>query len=276
MQAPVSRLVCSTLCFRHLPLAAAAEAVLTSGLPACDLVGLPGYCPHFDPFDAASLSRAIACLRRLPLRVHRLQTSLLAADAPGQDAAEVAAAARRTLAAARALGAGGVVFGVGRAADRLLGDPAVLIAEAGGSWAPLVADAAVLGLTVSFEAPHKGSLVHTAREALALIDACRQRNAGLVFDVAHQLRAGLALPDAVRLLAGRIDHVHLRDQQGGRGVYPLGRGEVDFAALLGELDRSGYGGAFCLEFPDAAPTTAEIVGLLQDSIVFLRTRCSLS
>lgn len=275
MQASASRLVCSTLAFRHLPVEAALEAVCAAGFSRCDVVGIPGYCEHIshDGSGAEPVEAWAQRVRRFPLGVDRLQTHV---PAPCADQETIAAVADHCFRAAQAVGARGVVFGVGRASDRPPVDPDAVITAAGARFSPLARAAAARGLGVSFEAPHRGSLVHTAREALALADACAQPNVGLVFDVAHQLRAGLPLVAAVQLLAGRIDHVHLRDQRQGRGCYPLGTGEVDFAALFRALAATGYGGSFALEFPDAAGSTDEAIELLRRSREHLRIHLGLT
>lgn len=274
--ASASRLVCSSLCFRRWPLEVAAAGAVQAGFAAWDVVGLPGYCEHFDPrADAVAIDRWSAQVLALPLRVHRLHSGIPFWHEDNVAAGDPERIFGNILRAATAVRAGGIVLGVGRAADRSE-DPGRRLREIGARLQPLIAGAAAQGLTVSFEAPHKGSLVHSAREALELVRACDHPAARLVFDVAHHVRAGLPPAEAVALLAGRIDHAHLRDQRDGKGVYPLGAGAIDFGALFAALASAGFDGAFSLEFPDAAPDAAGVTALLQQSREFLFTRFSLS
>ena len=108
-----------------------------------------------------------------------------------------------------------------------------------------------------------------AREARRLVEAIAHPNARLVFDVGHHLRAGWDLAAAVAETGPWIEHVHLKDQAGGKGRYPLGTGAVDFPALFAALARIGYAGHFAFEFPDAADTPEAAVDLVRASRVFL-------
>jgi inosose dehydratase len=88
---------------------------------------------------------------------------------------------------------------------------------------------------------------------------------GLCLDTGHLLIGGA---DPVALAAGhagRIRHTHLKDVDAGwaarvrsgavtyteavrGGMYrPLGRGDVDIAAIVGSLERAGYDGWYVLE-----------------------------
>jgi len=110
--------------------------------------------------------------------------------------------------------------------------------------------------------PHIGTMVETADEVERVLAGS---TIGLCLDTGHLLIGGA---DPVALSArhaGRIRHTHLKDvdatwarrvQSGEvtytdavrQGMYrPLGRGDVDIAAIVGSLEGSGYNGWYVLE-----------------------------
>jgi len=110
--------------------------------------------------------------------------------------------------------------------------------------------------------PHVGTMVETADDVERVLAGCV---IGLCLDTGHLLVGGA---DPVALAAehaGRIRHTHLKDvdatwarrvQSGEvtyteairQGMYrPLGRGDVDIAALVGSLEGAGYDGWYVLE-----------------------------
>jgi sugar phosphate isomerase/epimerase len=265
------RLVCSTICLRQWALPAALAVIKDVGLTAADIGGLPGYCDHFDPRATSADYRSewAATVLRAGLRVHTLNVDVGAFNGPADSAEAVLTRARHCLAAAQQVGARGVTFSPGAPVDRALRPLAAELAIVGAHFQQVAEEAAARGLVISFEAPHRGGLIQNAPEAAALIAACAHPHARLVFDVGHHLRAGGDLPAAIQLLAASIDHVHLKDQAGGKGRYPLGAGDVDFGRLFQELARAGYRGCFALEFPDAASTPTEIAAILRQSMEYL-------
>ncbi len=262
-----SRLTVSTLCFRHLGLAEALAAVAAAGVGAVDVGGMPGYCEHFDPAGTTdALESWAAVVAQSGLRVHTLNVVVGAFNDPLADVAEVERRARHCLAAAARVGAHGVTFAPGVAVDRNARPLAGELARVAPRFRVLAQRAQDQGLVLTFEAPHRGGLIHHAAEALALVEACAHPAMKLIFDVGHHLRAGWTLADAWACVGRHVDHVHLKDQAAGKGRYPLGAGQIDFGALFRDFARSGYTGGFGLEFPDAAATPEEVVTLLRQSV----------
>lgn len=70
--------------------------------------------------------------------------------------------------------------------------------------------------------------------------------ARVLVDTGHLLSAGEPIMPFAEALAGRIGHVRLRDQQGGKPV-PFGQGELPFTELLNLLSGSGYHGPLVVE-----------------------------
>lgn len=73
-----------------------------------------------------------------------------------------------------------------------------------------------------------------------------------VLNPANLIMNGFSPLDAVAALGSKISFVHikdgLQDRASGRGVEtPVGRGSVDFPAVLGALEERGYRGPLCIE-----------------------------
>jgi len=117
------------------------------------------------------------------------------------------------------------------------------------------------GITATLH-PHVGTMVETADDVERVLAGSR---IGLCLDTGHLLIGGA---DPVALAAGhagRIRHTHLKDVDAAwakrvrsgevtytdavrQGMYrPLGRGDVDIAAIVGSLERAGYDGWYVLE-----------------------------
>lgn len=82
-----------------------------------------------------------------------------------------------------------------------------------------------------------------------LLDALPPGGIAVNLDPGNLVAGGFALDEAVTELGPWIRHVHARDgvhdRARGRGTeVTLGRGSVDFAALLGQLEEQGYRGFF--------------------------------
>ncbi len=250
----------------------ALAAVGEAGLGLVDIGGLPGYCDHFSPLDDRpdALAAWVDVVRCSGLRVHTLNVGIGAFNDDAEAPAAVMARAHRCLHAAKAVGARGVTFAPGLVVDRARRPLAGELARIRPHVGEMAAAAAALGLVVSFEAPHRGGLILDAREAVEFVRACGHPHARLVFDVGHHLRAGWSLADAWSVVGPWVEHVHLKDQAGGKGRYPLGAGQIDFGELFALFEATGYRGCFGFEFPDAAASVAEIVGLVRDSRTLLQ------
>ncbi len=110
--------------------------------------------------------------------------------------------------------------------------------------------------------PHIGTMVETADDVARVLAGS---SIGLCLDTGHLLIGGSDPVALVAEHAGRIRHTHLKDvdatwarrvQSGEvsytdavrQGMYrPLGRGDVDIAAIVGSLEAAGYDGWYVLE-----------------------------
>ncbi len=151
-----------------------------------------------------------------------------------------------------------------------------------------VAEHAVSRGVVASLHPHVGTMVQSGAETLRVLEGSR---IGLCVDTGHLSVAGA---DPVTLALehpDRVVHVHLKDVDlaladevlaGGRsfgaavkeGIFrPLGRGDLDIAALVRALERGGYQGWYVLEqdvMLDGTPTDAGPMADVRTSLDFLR------
>jgi inosose dehydratase len=217
-------------------------------------VGPPGFLPS-DPaalrarLDAAGL-RLVAGF--LAVELHR----------PGKEAALAAVAG-----AAQALAGAGAEVLVLAAAGEGAGYERRRRLDAAG-WSRLAGGLAAaarltepLGLTLAVH-PHIGTMIEGREDVDRLLELT---DAVLCLDAGHLAVAGVDPVEVAAGAGGRVRHVHLKDVDAslaqdvmsGRkryaaavagGLYrPLGRGSIDFAALLDRLEAGGYGGWYVLE-----------------------------
>jgi inosose dehydratase len=117
------------------------------------------------------------------------------------------------------------------------------------------------GLRASLH-PHVGTAIESRESVLRLLDSS---DVDLCLDTGHLLIGGMQPLELLERFADRISHVHLKDVRtavadpvaAGRisyldavraGLYaPLGAGDLDIAAIVAALERSGYQGWYVLE-----------------------------
>ncbi len=151
--------------------------------------------------------------------------------------------------------------------------------------------AAARGLRATLH-PHVGTMVESGEETDRVLDGSR---VALCLDTGHLLIGGGDPVAVARRAPTRIGHVHLKDvadavaqrvRSGGlsytdgvrAGMYqPLGAGDVDVAAIVTALERSGYAGWYVLEQdtildadPAADPGVRAPLDDIRESIEHLR------
>ena len=112
---------------------------------------------------------------------------------------------------------------------------------------------------------HAAGFVETPQEVERLMGLTDERLVGLCLDTGHFVYGGGDPVDAYRRYRSRVWHLHFKDcaaavaeraRQTALGYFEavragvfceLGRGAVDFAALVGELQRAGYPGWIVVE-----------------------------
>ncbi|MFW6161861.1 MAG: sugar phosphate isomerase/epimerase family protein [Planctomycetota bacterium] len=113
------------------------------------------------------------------------------------------------------------------------------------------------GLLFSIE--NAGTLCHTHQELARCIEAVGRPNMRVTLDAGNFLLAGSDPHEAVRRLAPRVAHVHVKnfvdDPAGERWPYrycPPREGKVDYAWVVEQLAAAGYDGAVSFE-PEGFP-----------------------
>ncbi len=96
--------------------------------------------------------------------------------------------------------------------------------------------------------PHLGSLVESREDIARVMDRTDPRWFWLAPDTGHLLAGGSDPVEVFRVYSSRIAHAHLKDyappaSDAGRGAFlPLGKGRVDFPALITMLRESAFDG----------------------------------
>lgn len=108
------------------------------------------------------------------------------------------------------------------------------------------------GVRYSLE-PVENHVVFGTEDMLRLLTdlEARQWHLYVNYDPSHLILFGDDLAEAVRRLADRIIYVHLKDAEGTASEFtfpPLGRGKVDFAAIVQALGEIGYDGYLSVEY----------------------------
>jgi len=137
--------------------------------------------------------------------------------------------------------------------------------------------------------PHVGTMVEKKDEVERVLAGS---SVPLCLDTGHLLIGGTDPAELVKKWASRINHVHAKDVradvarqvQSGEltytdavraGIYvPLGKGDVDFAAIVSALNAVGYDGYYVLEQDTilaGEPTDEGPVAAVRESIAYLRS-----
>lgn len=255
------RLGCSSISFRHLPLADALATMAGLGFEEIDLGALPGVCDHV-PFALtdADIRDVEGRVVGSGLRVRSVNGDIgdlnaaLGGAHDGARAAERAAHLDRLLTLTQKVGAEALVLPCGalsrepiRSLDEDLDVVAAQLAAAGER-------AAAFGVELWTESLHYYRLCGTLDRALALADRLRGVRVRHVVDLSHVVASGSQPQAAIEALSAlpgpqgnAIAHVHLRDAVPGNINLSIGNGSVDFAGALAALRGAGFDGHFSLE-----------------------------
>ena len=92
---------------------------------------------------------------------------------------------------------------------------------------------------------HAGELADDARVIGTIVERCAPEEVGLGADLGWVAHAGLDVAAFLRRFRSRIAYLHVRDvtEYGAAGGFvEVGRGALDYRAILGALDAAGYAG----------------------------------
>ena len=111
------------------------------------------------------------------------------------------------------------------------------------------------GMQLMLEACNTGSVpgffISSSRDAIAALDAAGAGNAYFQYDIFHMQIVEGDLTRTIERLLPRIGHMQLADVP---GRHEPGTGEINFAFLLGHIDRIGYAGAIGCEYNPVGDT----------------------
>jgi sugar phosphate isomerase/epimerase len=243
-----SRLGCSTISFRRLPLPQALAEIKAQGFGETDLGSLPGVCDHVPiPLPADRVEALAEQILDSGVKVRLINADIADMDDPDLDRAEIQRRMRTLVDLAQAVGTSTIMLPCGRQGT----EPRTELSRDIDTVARTLAAAAdfvnAKGLNLLVEAPHSRRLCATVERSEMLYEALGESPVGAVLDFSHVVASGDDEVDAVRRFDGRIGHVHLRDAVLGDINLSIGRGKVNFPAAIDALKASGYQGQYSLE-----------------------------
>jgi sugar phosphate isomerase/epimerase len=243
-----SRLGCSTISFRRLPLPQALAEIKAQGFGETDLGSLPGVCDHVPiPLPADRVEALAEQILDSGVKVRLINADIADMDDPDLDRAEIQRRMRTLVDLAQAVGTSTIMLPCGRQGT----EPRTELSRDIDTVARTLAAAAdfvnAKGLNLLVEAPHSRRLCATVERSEMLYEALGESAVGAVLDFSHVVASGDDEVDAVRRFDGRIGHVHLRDAVLGDINLSIGRGKVNFPAAIDAITSSGYEGHYSLE-----------------------------
>ncbi len=113
-----------------------------------------------------------------------------------------------------------------------------------------LADAAEsAGVVVALEI--HGDIMASGALTLPLMKKIGRDSIRVNYDTGNcEFYGGVKAVDDVSVIASGLEHVHLKDTTGGKGVWnfpAIGQGSVDFARVLSLLEEAGYAGPYSVE-----------------------------
>ncbi len=250
-----SRIGCSSISFRHLPLPQALDKIQALEFRALDIGVLPNFCPHIDlrqwtESDTTALAERLA-ERKLRLSSFNVNLAGLAFCHEG----EALAFLETTVRLAARLGARTITLPVPPATAK---EKWLAVAQGLAQQLRHLAEIGQqAGLRISLEAPHTGTLAPDYEQSARLFAVVNDPRIGCTFDTSHaQLNDPRPVAEGVKAVGAEIVHVHLRDVfDGSYGVTP-GKGICDYVPFFQALEKCGYTGDFNLEL-ECSPAETE-------------------
>jgi sugar phosphate isomerase/epimerase len=260
-------IACSTIGFGMVPLDTALGHIAARGFTTVEVGVLGDFCPHLDPLAPVkeTASRCAEILASHGVRPIALNSAPRIYVADAHDVRQLSAVADRLVALAGELGCD-LILDVGEREN----DP-----EAGLRRAAEVARGAFRlgrdhhGVTVSVEAPHRGSNAETIPEALHLLDVIGEDGIGITYDTSHATSGGVSAPDGLAQIGDRVIRVQARDHRGDDIHLTPGDGDYDWPALAAFLATAPRPLCLELEF-DGALTVEQVAAESGRGREFLR------
>jgi sugar phosphate isomerase/epimerase len=235
-----TKVICSSITLRHLPLDQALDVIAGLGFTEIDLGALPGVCDHV-PYEltSAAVQQVAEVVRSSGLTVRSVNADVGDLNRPldATAAADREAHARRLVELCKAVGSTGLVLPNGAQQHEpivSLEDDLELVAY---ELTKINERCRAADLELWVEVLHFFRLCYNLDRAEALANLL-PKDIGLICDVSHVVASG-STP--------RISHVHLRDAEPGYIHHSIGNGEVDFPDALAALAEINYAGKYSLE-----------------------------
>lgn len=269
-----TRVGVSTISFRQRRLDEALEIIAGLGSVDVDLGAIPTVVDHIPvPFDGDPAVVAEA-LRGRGLHAGAVNADVGDLNDPRLSSDQLDAVARPLIRLAGTVG-GALIVPAGRASEEPFVDVEQDLARIVENLERLSRLCAEQGVRLLVEVLHHRRFVHSVARAQAVLDAVDHDTAGLLFDVSHVVASAEDPVAWLNACGPRVERVHLRDAVPGDLTLGIGRGQVDFAAVLAALEASGFDGTYVLELEthdvaeedreaDAAEACRRVLAILED------------
>lgn len=244
------RLGCSTISFRHLPLAPALDVIGELGFTEIDLGALPGVCDHVPyVLDSAAVAQVAAEVAASGLTVRSVNGDVgdLNAELDERLQADRSEHLDRLLELTAAVDATALVLPNGALNHEPFTDLDRDLDRVAGELTSAADRASIVGRELWVESLHILRLCHVIDRAEQLTDRLAGTSVGVVMDFSHVVASGASPGNFVDRFGDRIRHIHLRDATAGDIHHSIGNGSVDFAGGFAALEKAGYQGHFTLE-----------------------------
>jgi len=247
------KLAFSTNAFTRFDLIEALRAIRSAGFGAVEILA---DVPHAYPATLSAQQTSAICaeLERLNMAVSNINANCTfgywrhAPPEPFFEPSLISPVAQyradrmdmifKTLEFARATGARNISITTGRLLGGMPPEKAAGVLE--DSLRRILDRADALGIDVGIEC-EPGLFVEWAAELRQLIDRLGHGRLGANLDVGHSQVLGESIPEAVRLLKGRIWNMHVEDIPGRKHYHLIpGEGTMDWTALREVLRETGY------------------------------------
>jgi sugar phosphate isomerase/epimerase len=244
-----TRVICSSITLRHLPLDAALATIAGLGFAEIDLGALPGVCDHV-PYELTeqAVGQVGSTVNGSGLRVRSVNADVGDLNRPLNEGEQLGRANHlgRLIDLSNAIGAIALVLPNGALRHEPITDLPADLALVADQVAGIAESCEAAGLQLWIEAPHFFRLCYDLARAAQLI-ALLPAAVGVVCDVSHIVASGSTPRQFVELAGSRISHVHCRDAEPGYIHHSIGNGQVDFVDAVAALEQSNYSGAYSLE-----------------------------
>ncbi|WP_226345877.1 sugar phosphate isomerase/epimerase family protein [Agilicoccus flavus] len=274
MRTPLAdRVGLSTISFRFRPLEEALDIIGSLGAVEVDLGAIPAVTDHVPVPFAGDPATYVKALDRHGLRCGAVNSDVGDLNDPALTPEALRGIARPLIDLAAATG-GALIVPCGRAAYEPFVDEAGDLARIAENLRLLSSWCEQSGVRLLVEVLHHRRFVHSVEAADRLLAAVGPDVFGLLLDVSHVVASGDDPVEWAGRLGSRVERVHLRDAVPGDLNVGIGRGDADFAGVIGALEAGGFEGTYILELEthdvqesereaDADRSRREIVALLE-------------